>query len=161
VSNLEFAFYFVSFMIIWHLRIYVLEVLDSQCDASPGEEFAQTVLNPNGGGAEHNDPAEWAVNSSTCDVLIFMCSGGVRWILVMLHTCDVRRVIFVMLHTYDVWCDDLFDDMWYWIVIYVESHYLFMCMLQFLCAYFGGSPAGEADKIGNFFKKKSYVPWFT
>jgi hypothetical protein len=25
----------------------------------------------------------------TSDVSIFMCSGGVRWILVMLHTCDV------------------------------------------------------------------------
>jgi hypothetical protein len=38
--------------------IYVLEILDSQCDASEREEFAQTVLNTSGGGAEHNDPTE-------------------------------------------------------------------------------------------------------
>jgi hypothetical protein len=33
-----------------------------------------------------------------------------------------------------------------------------MCMLHFLYAGFGGSPAGEADKIG-IILKKSYVHW--
>jgi hypothetical protein len=35
-----------------------LEVLDSQHDTSPGEEFARMVLNPDEGGAEHNDLME-------------------------------------------------------------------------------------------------------
>jgi hypothetical protein len=48
----------MSFMIIQRIRIYVLEVLDSQRDALPGEEFTRMVLNPNDGGAEHNDPME-------------------------------------------------------------------------------------------------------
>jgi hypothetical protein len=32
--------------------------LDSQRDASEGEEFGQTVLNTSGGETEHNDPTE-------------------------------------------------------------------------------------------------------
>jgi hypothetical protein len=40
------------------MRIYVLEVLDTQRDTSLGEEFARTVLNPDEGGAEHNNPME-------------------------------------------------------------------------------------------------------
>jgi hypothetical protein len=58
VPNVKFTLYFVSFMIIKHIRIYAIEVLDSQHDASAGEEFTRMVLNPNGGGPEHNDPTE-------------------------------------------------------------------------------------------------------
>jgi hypothetical protein len=43
-----------------------LEDLDSQRDALAREEFVRTVLNPNDGGLEHNDPVE---------------SGGEWWIL--------------------------------------------------------------------------------
>jgi hypothetical protein len=35
-----------------------LEISNSQCDTTEGEEFAQTVLNTRGGGAEHNNPVE-------------------------------------------------------------------------------------------------------
>jgi hypothetical protein len=41
-----------------HPYIYVLKVFDLQRDTSSGEEFTQTVLNPDEGGAEHNDPME-------------------------------------------------------------------------------------------------------
>jgi hypothetical protein len=49
-------------------------------------------------------------------------------------------------------------------LLYMWSHYLFMCMLKFLYAYFGGSLAEEADKI-SILKKNlmliGYVHQFT
>jgi hypothetical protein len=72
------------------------------------------------------------VDSRTSDVSIFMCSGGVRWILVMF---------------------DVMTRLLCWIVICM-LHFLLLCMCCiFYMPGFGGSPAGEADKIGNFFKK--------
>jgi hypothetical protein len=97
------------------------------------------------------------VYSRTSDVSIFMCSGGVRWILVM------------------------FDVMTYllcWIVMCM-LHFLLLCMCCiFYMPGFVGSLAGEADKIGKFSMfisspmyiiyvhrlaeehKFGYVPWF-
>jgi hypothetical protein len=84
------------------------------------------------------------VDSRTSDVSIFMCSGGVRWILVMF---------------------DVMTRLLCWIVICM-LHFLLLCMwCIFYMPGFGGSPAGEADKIGNFFKKNlmfiSYVHQLT
>jgi TM2 domain-containing membrane protein YozV len=72
------------------------------------------------------------VHSRTCNVLILMCHGGVGSILVMFDVLD--------------------------------CYILYMCLLPFiyytLYNCFGGSPAGEADKIGFFLKKSlcSSVP---
>jgi hypothetical protein len=63
------------------------------------------------------------VRSRTCDVWILMCHGGVGSILVMFDVLD--------------------------------CYILYMCLLLFvyciLYTCFGGSPAREANKIGNFF----------
>jgi hypothetical protein len=89
------------------------------------------------------------VDSRTSDVSIFMCSGGVSWILVMFN---------VMTH---LLC---------WIVMCI-LHFLLLCMCCiFYMLGFGGSPAGEADKIGKKILCSSvmfisspmyiiYVPW--
>jgi hypothetical protein len=72
------------------------------------------------------------VDSRTSDISIFMCRGGVHWILVM---------------------PDVMTRLLCWILIC----WIVMCMLHFLllclcCIFymsgFGGSPAGEAAKIG-------------
>jgi hypothetical protein len=46
----------------------------------------------------------------------------------------------------------------------LDCYILYMCLLPFiyytLYNCFGGSPAGEADKIGFFFKKNPYVHRF-
>jgi hypothetical protein len=63
----------------------------------------------------------------TNDVSIFMCSGGVHWILVIF---------------------DVMPRLLCWIVMYV-LHFLLLCMCCiFYMPGFEGSPAGEADKIG-------------
>jgi hypothetical protein len=135
----------MSFVIIKHIRIYVLEVfgLTTWC-------LGTRRVCPNGGGAEHNDEAEWrAVDSRTCAISIFMCS--VRYLLCcMLVMFDVWYLLCCILVMFDVWyllcgilvifdvCDNPFDDMWCWIVIYVESHCICVCC-YFLYAYFRGS----------------------
>jgi hypothetical protein len=67
------------------------------------------------------------VHSWTCNVWILMCRGGVGSIFVMFDMLD--------------------------------CYILYMCLLLFvyciLYTCFGGSQAGEADKIGFFLKKKS------
>jgi hypothetical protein len=93
------------------------------------------VLKPDEGGTKHNDPMEWAVDSRTSDVSIFMCSSGVRGILVMF---------------------DMMTHLLCWIlicwIIMCMLHFLLLCMCGiFYMPGFGGTPAGEADKIG---KKK-------
>jgi hypothetical protein len=80
------------------------------------------------------------VYSRTSDVSIFMCSGGVCWILVM------------------------FDVMTYllcWIVMCM-LHFLLLCMCCiFYMPGFVGSLAGEADKIGKFSMFIGYVHQLT
>jgi hypothetical protein len=67
------------------------------------------------------------VDSRTSDVSIFMCSGVVRWILVMF---------------------DVMTHLLCWIVMCM-LHFLLLCMCCiFYMQGFGGSPASEADKIG-------------
>jgi hypothetical protein len=80
------------------------------------------------------------VDSRTSDVSIFMCSGGVCWILVM----------------FDVMTHLLCRMLICWIVMCM-LHFLLLCMCCiFYMPGFGDSPAGVADKIG-FLKKNSYV----
>jgi hypothetical protein len=122
-----------------------LEVLDSQRDISSGEEFARTVLKPDEGGTKHNDPMEWAVDSRTSDVSIFMCSSGVRGILVMF---------------------DMMTHLLCWIlicwIIMCMLHFLLLCMCGiFYMPGFGGTPAGEADKIGKKIMFIGYVHQLT
>jgi hypothetical protein len=78
------------------------------------------------------------VDSKTSDVSLYMCSGGVRWILV----------------TFDVMTHLLCWILICWIVM-CSLHFLllYMCCIFYMPG-FGCSPAGEADKIG---KKNSYV----
>jgi hypothetical protein len=72
------------------------------------------------------------VDSTTSDVSIFMCSSGVRWILVMF---------------------DVMTHLLCWIVMCM-LHFLLLCMCCiFYMSGFGGSPVGEADKIGKKNKK--------
>jgi hypothetical protein len=80
------------------------------------------------------------VDSRTSDVSIFMCSGGVRWILVMFHVMT-RLLCWILI------C---------WIVMCM-LHFLLLCMCCiFYMPGFGGSPAREADKIDKK-TKNSYV----
>jgi hypothetical protein len=73
------------------------------------------------------------VDSRTSDVSIFMCNSGVGWILVMF---------------------DVMTHLLCWIVMCM-LHFILLCMyFIFYMSSFGGSPVGEADKIG---KKNSYV----
>jgi hypothetical protein len=88
--------------------------------------------------------------SRTCDVLIFMCSIDVRWILVILYTCDVWHVIVVMLHTCDFWLVWWLVQWYVMLDCYICGKSLYICMMLFLYACFGGLPAREVDKIGNF-----------
>jgi hypothetical protein len=72
------------------------------------------------------------MDSRTSDVSIFMCSGGVRWILVM----------------FDVMTHLLCWILICWIVMCM-LHFLLLCMCYiFYMPGFGSSPAGEVDKIG-------------
>jgi hypothetical protein len=74
----------------------------------------------------------------TSDVSIFMCSGDVRWILVMFDVMT-RLLCWILI------C---------WIVMCM-LHFLLLCMCCILyMPGFGGSPAGEADKIGKTNLKK-------
>jgi hypothetical protein len=74
------------------------------------------------------------VDSRTSDVLIFMCSGGVRWILVMFDVMT-RLLCWILI------C---------WIIMCM-LHFLLLCMCCiFYMTGFGGS---EAEKIDFFFKK--------
>jgi hypothetical protein len=77
------------------------------------------------------------VDSRTSDVSIFMCSGGVHWILVM----------------FDVMTHLLCWILMCWIVMCM-LHFILLCMCcVFYMPGFGGSPAGEANKIGKKLKK--------
>jgi hypothetical protein len=74
----------------------------------------------------------------TSDVSIFMCSGDVRWILVMFDVMT-RLLCWILI------C---------WIVMCM-LHFLLLCMCCiFYMPGFGGSPAGEADKRGKKNLKK-------
>jgi hypothetical protein len=78
------------------------------------------------------------VDSRTSDVSIFMCSGGVCWILVMFDV--MTRLLCLILICWIVMC---------------MLHFLLLCMCCiFIMPGFGGSQAGEADKVGKKNLKK-------
>jgi hypothetical protein len=81
------------------------------------------------------------VDSKASDVSIFLCSGGVYWILVMFDV--MTRLLCCILICWIVMC---------------MLHFLLLCICCiFYMSGFGGSSAGEADKISKKIEKNSYV----
>jgi hypothetical protein len=85
------------------------------------------------------------VDSKASDVSIFLCSGGVYWILVMFDV--MTRLLCCILICWIVMC---------------MLHFLLLCICCiFYMPGFGGSPAGETDKISKKIKNLMSVGYVT